>query len=102
MRFPLLFFFVGCWEFLLCDLVNAGVRRARYAEIAAVQHRLETENCGSGFCQKKKEANICSPKKKKDDVGFVSPLSRPSEALGFAIDPPSHSQIAGAYEELFK
>ncbi len=38
----------------------------------------------------------------QDDAGFVSPLSRPSEALGFAIDPPSHSQISGAYEELFK
>ncbi len=38
----------------------------------------------------------------QDEVGFCSPLARPSEALGFAIDPPSHVQISSAYEQLFR
>ena len=38
----------------------------------------------------------------QDDAGFSSPLARPSEALGQAIDAPSQRSIQGAYDELFR
>lgn len=38
----------------------------------------------------------------QDDLGFASPLARPSEALSFAIDPPTRRQIESAYTTLFK
>lgn len=38
----------------------------------------------------------------QDEVGFVSPLARPSSALASAIDPPSQDQIEAAYHQLFK